>query len=269
MVAAPTAAFLLLIGACAMAAAGAVQIQAHGAAVGSVQVGEQAARRALRDGSGLLEALAGDLARLERGLHGGEPGRSLSAKALLQLPPKRLGGGPPPAKMLEAKEAMEQMTHLGPAQLPAMAGLLEGMYQTWKEKIGQVNRREQEQKRAFESAIRELEAKKAAAGGTASAVDTYERIEKYWRRQRDISHHQYHTALKIMHSGMAQFKSVEEAMRSAAAGKKPTAKDLHAAGMMSPDVVLLQERVVALAAWAREASGLVLAARQFGRAREP
>merc|ERR1719174_872279 len=124
--------------------------------------------------------------------------------------------------------------------MPAMLGLLTGMYDSWKDKIGDANKKEQEQKKAFEKNMKDLEAKKALHKDSKDAMDTYDRIEKYWKRQRSISHRQYHTALKIMHSGMQKFKAVSGAMSNAIAGKKPSAKDLQAVGMAMPDVMLVQ-----------------------------
>merc|ERR1719163_1746237 len=128
------------------------------------------------------------------------------------------------------------------------------MYDNWKEKIGEANKHEHEQKVVFDKTIKDLEAKKAAMKDSKDAVDTYDRIEKYWKRQRAISHRQYHTALKIMHSGMQKFKAVSSAMEHAIAGKKPTANDLQAVGMAMPDVVLLQQEVHHLMVWTQGAS---------------
>ena len=75
-----------------------------------------------------------------------------------------------------------------------------------------------------------LEAKKTAEvkslkfNDTTDIAGTYDRIERYWKRQRAISHRQYHTALKIMHAGMQKFKAVSAAMENAIAGKKPSAQ---------------------------------------------
>ena len=41
-------------------------------------------------------------------------------------------------------------------------------------------------------------------------IATYDRIENYWKRQRSISHRQYHTALKIMHSGICDESILKE-----------------------------------------------------------
>merc|ERR1719162_1851725 len=139
-------------------------------------------------------------------------------------------------------------------QGPAMLGLLTGMYDSWKEKIGEANKKERAQKKVFDTTIGDLEKKKAMYKGNKDATDTYDRIEKYWKRQRSIAHRQYHTALKIMHSGMQKFKAVSTAMGNAVAGKKPTAKDLQTVGMAMPDVVLLQREVQRLGAWTQEAA---------------
>merc|ERR1719271_354300 len=146
------------------------------------------------------------------------------------------------------------MAALKPEQMPAMLGLLSGMYDSWKDKIGEANKHEQEQKKAYEKTIKDLEAKKAAYKDSKDAQATYDRIEKYWKRQRSIAHRQYHTALKIMHSGMQKFKAVSGAMSNAIAGKKPSAQDLQTVGMAMPDVVLLQGEVRRLALWTQGAS---------------
>merc|ERR1740133_405307 len=121
-----------------------------------------------------------------------------------------------------------------------MLGLLDGMYENWKEKIGEANKKEHEQKVSFDKTIADLEVKKAKSKDSKDGAETYDRIEKYWKRQRSISHRQYHTALKIMHSGMQKFKGVAAVMSHAVAGKKPTAQDLQTVGLAMPDVVFLQ-----------------------------
>jgi len=98
-----------------------------------------------------------------------------------------------------------------------------------------------------------LNQKKSEVKSNANATATYDRIEKYWKRQREISHRQYHTALKIMHSGMTKFKAVEQAMQDAVAGKKPSAQDMQVIGMSAPEVVFLQEKVDEMKTWVGEA----------------
>merc|ERR1719191_1719266 len=116
------------------------------------------------------------------------------------------------------------MAQLGqdPKQMPAMVTLLKGMYDTWKDKITQENKYEQQQKKTFDQTIKELEVKKLKFKNDANATKTYDNIEKYWKRQREIAHRQYHTVLKIAHGGMMKFKSVMGAMEGAIQGKKPS-----------------------------------------------
>merc|ERR1719324_1451797 len=157
----------------------------------------------------------------------------------------------------DAQAAVAQMDKMGPAQMPAMLGLLKGMYANWKEKIGTANKREKDEKKDYDEEIRNLEAKKKKFKDDANATKTYDGIEKYWRRQREIAHRQYHTVLKIAHGGMEKFKTVMKAMQSAVDGKKPDAATMKKVQAMEmPEVVLLQE-VESLQKWTRGAmSGL-------------
>jgi len=153
--------------------------------------------------------------------------------------------------------AVAQMDKMGPAQMPAMLGLLKGMYGSWKEKIGTANKREKDEKKEFDEEMRNMEAKKKKYKGDVNATKTYDNIEKYWRRQRAIAHRQYHTVLKIAHGGMEKFKSVMHAMQAAIDGKKPDAATMKKVQSMEmPEVVLLQQ-VESLQKWSRGAmSGL-------------
>merc|ERR1719217_117633 len=114
----------------------------------------------------------------------------------------------------DPQAAVAQMDKMGPAQMPAMLGLLKGMYGSWKDKIGTANKREKEEKKEFDEEMRNMEAKKKKYKGDVNATKTYDNIEKYWRRQRAIAHRQYHTVLKIAHGGMEKFKSVMHAMQA-------------------------------------------------------
>merc|ERR1740133_510544 len=68
-----------------------------------------------------------------------------------------------------------------------MLGLLDGMYENWKEKIGEANKKEHEQKLSFDKTIADLEVKKAKSKDSKDGAETYDRIEKYWKRQRAIA----------------------------------------------------------------------------------
>merc|ERR1719235_1708300 len=157
----------------------------------------------------------------------------------------------------DPEAAVAQMDKMGVKDMPAMLGLLKGMYSSWKDKIGTANKREKEEKKEFDEEMKNMEAKKKRFQGDANATKTYDNIEKYWRRQRAIAHRQYHTVLKIAHGGMEKFKSVMQAMQSAIDGKKPDAATMKKVQSMEmPEVVLLQE-VESLQKWTRGAmSGL-------------
>merc|ERR1719235_1546114 len=153
----------------------------------------------------------------------------------------------------DPQAAVAQMDKMGPAQMPAMLGLLKGMYASWKEKIGTANKREKEEKKEFDEEMKNMEAKKKRFKDDANATKTYDNIEKYWKRQRSIAHRQYHTVLKIAHGGMEKFKSVMQAMEQAVQGKKPDAATMaKVQSMEMPEVVLLQQ-VESLQKWSRGA----------------
>lgn len=194
-----------------------------------------------------LRGLEADLVKLRLQL------RRTTSRSFLQL---AAGEAPTKKEEADAAEAMKQMAVLGPKNFPAMAELMHGMYDTWKDKISEANKREQEQKTDLEKTMGDLEKKKKATLALATdkesrkdATETYDRMERYWKKQRAISHRQYHTALKILHSGMQKFKGVMGALSDAGAGKKPSAKDLQAIGVL-PEVALLQTKLADILDWA-------------------
>lgn len=219
---------------------------------------EEAARRTFADAGNLLHGLESDLAKVAQGLHLNSVASLVQLDSKLDATPVKAAASAKPEphrkKGIDATTAVKEMANMKPNQMPAMLGLLTGMYDSWKDKISEANKKEKEQKESFEKTVSDLEAKKAQFKGNKEAIATYDRIENYWKRQRSISHRQYHTALKIMHSGMSKFKSVSEAMSNAIAGKKPTSKDLQTMGMAMPDVVFLQRKVQHFAVWAQVAT---------------
>jgi len=227
-------------------------IQRSAASVADTSTAGTGLSAAVTASTALLDALTQDLAHLRHVLPGG-------SNSLIQFD-SDVVSAPSDAKSkhLDPTAAVSQMAKLSSsvvasAQMPMMLKLLTGMYDTWKDKIGQANKHEQQQKKAFDQQIKELEDKKKQAHGNSEAIATYDRIEKYWKKQRSIAHRQYHTALKIMHSGMQKFKATSTAMEHAIAGKKPTSADLQVVGSMAPpDVVLVQ--VKDLAVWVKDAS---------------
>jgi hypothetical protein len=240
----------------------------HQLAVSSLQTTELAAEasadRTLAGATGLLESLESDVAHLWDTLRGSRTASlvQLTAESHPASAAKPASASKPAHhKDLDAATAVKEMDKLKPSQMPAMLGLLTGMYDSWKDKIGEANKKEHDQKTAYEKTIKDLEAKKAVNKDNKDAQATYDRIEKYWKRQRAISHRQYHTALKIMHSGMQKFKAVSGAMNHAIAGKKPSAQDLQTIGAAMPDVVFVQ--VQELVHWTQGASSDLKGARNL------
>lgn len=173
--------------------------------------------------------------------HGEKPTANLAAAVKKQ-----------PKKDFDINSVVTQMNQMGVNQMAPMASLIRSMYDEWKAKIGEANKKEKEQKKNFDQNIRELEEKKKAAHGDKGSVATYDMMENYWKKQRALAHRQYHTSLKIMHSGMEKFKSVSNALQDASEGKKPSASDLRTLGV-EPEVVLLQTSVRDLAVWSQSA----------------
>merc|ERR1719420_450766 len=157
----------------------------------------------------------------------------------------------------DAAVEMESLSKLGKAGMPSMLGLLTEMYGSWKEKIGTANKQEKKQKQEFDAKIQDLEMKRNSNKNDANWTKTYDRIEKYWKLQRSISHRQYHTVLKLAHAGMDKFKTVMHAMQAAVESKKPDAATMRKMQAMEmPEVVLLQE-VESLRHWTRDSLSLL------------
>merc|ERR1719454_2863696 len=84
------------------------------------------------------------------------------------------------------------------AMMAGMVGMLGDMYGKMKERIAKANAAEKQQKAEFDERIKDLDAKKAALAKKGLKVDdTYDRIEKYWKKQRANAHRQYHNLLKL------------------------------------------------------------------------
>jgi len=232
-----------------------------------VQAAEVSADRTLSGSAGLLNTLEADIARIWDALHGSHSKASLVQLSSEDSAQPVVAAKPAGKVTLHKKKGIDAATavkEMDGLKLGApMLGLLDGMYENWKEKIGEANKKEHEQKVSFDKTIADLEVKKAKSKDSKDGAETYDRIEKYWKRQRAISHRQYHTALKIMHSGMQKFKSVSSAMKNAIAGKKPNAQDLHTVGLAMPDVVFLQQEVQHLVAWTQVAAKDLRGAKVF------
>jgi len=238
-----------LVALCALPAAGADSLREQ--ASSQLQAFEEArARDTFKDTGLLLDGLGRDVGRLEL-----LQTHTVTAPQHAAVEKKTLRKKP----VFDVGAAVQQMGKT--TQLAPMLGLVSGMYDAWKDKISDANKHEQDSKKEFNAEIKELEAKKAKFKGDANGTKTYDNIEKYWQRQRSISHRQYHTALKLMHGGMEKFKTVMGAMKDAAAGKKPSNAEMSAMQQLAPEVVFLQEKVTELRVWSSEAASELRAAR--------
>jgi len=238
-----------LVAFCSLPAAGADSLREQDSS--QLQAFEEArARDTFKDTVPFLDGLGSDIVRLEL-----LQTHTLTAPQHAAVEKKTLLKKP----VFDVGAAVQQMGKT--TQLAPMLGLVSGMYDAWKDKIGDANKHEQEGKKEFNAEIKELETKKAKFKGNANATKTYDNIEKYWQRQRSISHRQYHTALKLMHSGMEKFKTVMGAMKDAAAGKKASNAEMQAMQQLAPEVVFLQEKVTELRVWSSDAASELRAAR--------
>jgi len=163
---------------------------------------------------------------------------------------------------------------MGAAMLKPMLAMLKGLYQDQKERIGDLNKKEEEskkryasQKAAFDKKIQkindEVSHHKFSAEFGANQTRDYTHQFKYWEGVRQRDHKQFHNALKITHGLMAKEKDtikqyeaaiakssgkdsedathdnfVNGIMKSLAAHKKEDKKEKVSNDM--PDVVLVQ-----------------------------
>lgn len=142
------------------------------------------------------------------------------------------------------------------ALVPAL-DMLKAMYADGKERIVQLNAREQKYKKQFEERETEHKAHMARIEGKKNSThlsadflknETKEedRIFSYWQRVRSRQHRQYHTSLKIQHSMMDKVKKMVDMYEKTIKGNdeqkakvRQALQGLTSGGM--PEVVLLQE----------------------------
>lgn len=142
----------------------------------------------------------------------------------------------------------------GAAALAPMLAMLKGMYDDSKNRISQVNAREEKSKKWF--ADKEAEHAKRMADidshfkshKLSEELHTNEtrdetRYFNYWSRVRERQHRQFHTNLKIQHAMMAKAKKMVEMYENTLSGKasdqEKVKKQLGQSGM--PEIVFLQD----------------------------
>jgi hypothetical protein len=150
----------------------------------------------------------------------------------------------------------------GKAMLAPMLAMLKGMYDDQKQRIGKLNKHEEEAKKRFAKQKAEYEARifkiknnTLLSPGTAkNATEQATKFFKYWERSRERSHRQFHNALKITHSSMQKEKEMIAAYEKAISGKAPSQKDKtelkdikQSLPEQAPEVVLAQQRKVVAA----------------------
>jgi len=130
--------------------------------------------------------------------------------------------------------------------LQPMLGMLKGLYEDQKTRIGELNKKEGESKKrfagqqaAFDKKIQGIKDKvehhKFDAEFGANQTRDYTRQFKYWEGVRARDHKQFHNALKITHSLMAKEKDTIKQYEVALATKDPedNAHDKFMKGIMN------------------------------------
>jgi len=229
-----------------------------------LQQEELVAREAFQDAVPFVNALLQDVAKIQQSLRRADASLvQVSSRTTKPATPavtvkktSILSGG---KKAFDTGAALKKMDKLGPNQMPAMLSVVANFYDAWKAKIAHANQHDKDGKKRYDVNIAELEARKRKYKSDANATKAYDSIEHYWRRQRELSRKQYHTSLKIMHSGMAKFKTMMGAMQAAIASKAPTAAQKTAMSKVAPEpeVVFLQKKVKDLNVWAKGAVSLL------------
>jgi len=205
----------------------------------------------------LLQAMA--VAAGGNGTHNGTNATNATAPAVTAAANVTAEKGGMPKLDPETEKLLSGMSTMNKAQLPVMYAMLNGMYDHFKERIGEANKHEAKSKKMFEQRKADFDAKMKAMEEKAAKDKrpvqpgeeppyaglkaTEERIFKYWTRQRELQHRQYHTMLKIAHGGMMRMKEAMKMYETAMAGGKPKQQDLQKLQQMAPDVVLTQVKV--------------------------
>jgi len=126
---------------------------------------------------------------------------------------------------------------MGTAMLKPMLAMLKGLYQDQKERIGDLNKKEEEskkryanQKAAFDKRIQkindEVKNHKFSAEFGANQTRDYTQQFKYWEGVRSRDHKQFHNALKITHGLMSKEKdTIKQYEKALASGKGKDSED--------------------------------------------
>jgi len=167
-----------------------------------------------------------------------------------------------PVPMADRLAQAEAMTKglVGKAMLAPMEGMLEGMYDDQKKRIGELNKREQKSKERFakqqaefDQRIKDIQTRhnnhKLSDEFFKNETRDYTRQFKYWQGVRERNHRQFHNALKITHGMMQREKDMISQYKAAMSMKMPEDKKkaTAAAPVEAPEVVFVQKRKAAAA----------------------
>lgn len=143
-----------------------------------------------------------------------------------------------------------------PADLIPALGMLKGLYEDGKERIGKLNAREKESKEAFaikqathdaRMAVINAKVKNSTLSKEFGENETRDesRLWTYWEHVRERQHRQYHTSLKIQHSTLTKEKQMIDVYEKTISGKenkKQLVKEFRkVGGSVAPEVVFLQQ----------------------------
>eukprot|EP00448_Togula_jolla_P005298 CAMPEP_0170620148 /NCGR_PEP_ID=MMETSP0224-20130122/27902_1 /TAXON_ID=285029 /ORGANISM="Togula jolla, Strain CCCM 725" /LENGTH=276 /DNA_ID=CAMNT_0010946299 /DNA_START=58 /DNA_END=888 /DNA_ORIENTATION=+ len=197
--------------------------------------------------------------KLNDELHQLEAFAAAPAAGLLQLDATPEDHAAQKAAAAKRQDVMAATKNLaGKAMLEPALGMLRGLYEDQKSRIGDINAREQkskdrfaEQEKTHEAKVAHLKElldnKKISTEFYNNSTKEEERIFSYWRRCRERSHKQFHTQLKITHGLMEKEKGMMKAYDKAIADKAPSAEGAKefakARQQVAPEIVLLQQAV--------------------------
>lgn len=213
---------------------------------------------------GVVSAISADLTRVTQ--------RFGDAETLLQISGGNKAvksvvreGDNSKGKRLSNEEVLNKMKHLTGDKMPEMLVLLKQMYSHFKGRIGSANRAEETSKEKYKTELKSLDEKKdnwKKAVDAHEVSDTYDMLEKHLKKERELSHRQFRTGLKVSHAGMDKLQTVISVMEKAIKDHKVTKEDMHKLQKVAPPAeVLLQLK--SLVTWARQAHGSLRAARGF------
>lgn len=163
---------------------------------------------------------------------------------------------PKPDKLAAAESMMKGLT--GQAMLAPMLGMLKGMYEDQKKRIGDINKKETLSKTRFAQQQAEFDAKLKSIKDKHDhhklddeffkneTRDTTRQF-KYWEGVRSRNHRQFHNALKITHGMMQNEKNMISKYEAAMSMKAPEEKKAKAAPVEEPEVSFVQARKAVVA----------------------